>query len=65
MLIPYAALGALIFPGITTVDEQYPAIGILGGIAAGIISYKGFNVIFSVIGSIIVVFLLKLILPAA
>lgn len=61
VLIPYAALGALIFPGILNADEQFPLIGIAGGITAVFISYKGLNVIYTVTGSIIVVFLLKLI----
>lgn len=33
-LIPYAALGALIFPGILTATPQAPLAGILGGLAA-------------------------------
>ena len=32
--IPYAALGALIFPGVLLVDQDQPLIGLLGGFAA-------------------------------
>lgn len=38
-LIPYTAMAALIFPGIVNVDSQRPEIGILGGIAAGILAW--------------------------
>ncbi len=64
VMIPYAALGTLIFPGIMSVDEKFPAIGVLGGLAAILISYRRFNVIFTVTGSILVVYFLKLILGA-
>jgi len=56
--IPYAALGALIFPGIITVIPEQPHIGIIGGIVAVILSFLGRNVIFVVIGAIATVFLL-------
>jgi branched-subunit amino acid transport protein len=58
--IPYAALGALIFPGIMTVIPDKPLIGILGGIVAIIISFFEVNVILSVLGAILTVFLLTL-----
>ena len=58
--IPYAALGALICPGILTVIDGEPYIGIIGGVVAIILSYIGLNVIFVVIGAIITVFLLAL-----
>ncbi|NMB95401.1 MAG: AzlD domain-containing protein [Clostridiaceae bacterium] len=60
--IPYAALGALIFPGILTVESQIPLIGIIGGVVALIISWFKVNVIFSVIGSILAVMIVKMII---
>ncbi|MBU8908359.1 AzlD domain-containing protein [Desertibacillus haloalkaliphilus] len=51
--VPYAALGALIFPGILTVNEDI-WFGIIGGLTAIIIAYFGANLIFVVIGAIIV-----------
>lgn len=33
-LIPYTAMGALVFPGILSVDGAFPQIGIVGGITA-------------------------------
>jgi branched-subunit amino acid transport protein len=56
--IPYAALGALIFPGIMTVNPDKPYIGLLGGIVAIALAFVGLNVIFVVIGAILSVFLL-------
>lgn len=58
--IPYAALGALIFPGILTVKSEEPHIGIIGGIIAIVLSYIGLNIILVVIGAIITVFLLTM-----
>lgn len=58
--IPYAALGALIFPGILMVKEGSPIIGVIGGIVAIILAYLGMNVIFVVFGAIVTVFLLTM-----
>src|SRR5699024_878184 len=58
--IPYAALGALIFPGILLVQPDRPHIGIIGGLAAILLAYIGLNVLFVVIGAVGVVFLLLL-----
>lgn len=57
--IPYAALGALIFPGILSVKPDQPHIGLLGGIVAIALAYVGLNVIIVVTGAIITVFLLS------
>src|SRR5699024_3221899 len=38
--IPYAALGALIFPGILTVKGEDPKIGLLGGLGNYFILYR-------------------------
>jgi branched-subunit amino acid transport protein len=37
--VPYAALGALIFPGIMGVVPQEPAVGLLGGLAAAVLAF--------------------------
>lgn len=58
--IPYAALGALIFPGILTVASGKPYIGLLGGLVAVALAYLGLNIIFVVVGSILTVYLLML-----
>src|SRR5699024_69895 len=58
--IPYAALGALIFPGILTVTPDKPYVGVIGGIVAIALAYIGLNVILVVIGAIVTVFLISL-----
>ncbi|HLQ96872.1 MAG TPA: AzlD domain-containing protein [Pseudogracilibacillus sp.] len=58
--IPYAALGALIFPGILTVKGEDPKIGLLGGLVAIILSYIGLNVVFVVMGAIAAVYFLTM-----
>ncbi|WP_087973377.1 AzlD domain-containing protein [Oceanobacillus rekensis] len=58
--IPYAALGALIFPGILSVNPDKSQIGLLGGIVAVILAYIGLNVVLVVIGAIITVYFLSL-----
>jgi len=55
--IPYAALGALIFPGILSVKEGEPHIGMIGGIVAILLAYFGLNIILVVLGAIATVFL--------
>lgn len=55
--IPYAALGALIFPGILSVIPEQPFIGIIGGLVAIVLAYFGLNVVLVVLGSILAVFL--------
>jgi len=58
--IPYAALGALIFPGILTVKENEPHIGLIGALVAIVIAYLGFNIIIVVLGAIATVYLLTI-----
>ena len=58
--VPYAALGALIFPGILTVHENI-WYGIIGGATAIVIAYLGANLILVVTSSIIVLTLFSLI----
>lgn len=58
--IPYAALGALIFPGILTVKPDEPHIGLIGGIIAVALSFLGLNIILVVISAIVVVYLMMM-----
>ncbi|WP_404458675.1 AzlD domain-containing protein [Oceanobacillus kapialis] len=57
--IPYAALGALIFPGIMSVKADQPHIGLIGGLVAIVLAYIGLNVILVVFGAIATVYLLS------
>lgn len=58
--IPYAALGALIFPGVLLVKENEPHIGLIGAFVAIILAYVGLNVVLVVTGSILAVFLMTM-----
>lgn len=51
--VPFATLGALIFPGILFIQEDI-WYGILGASAAFVVAYLGANVIVVVLGSIAV-----------
>lgn len=56
--VPYAALGALIFPGVlTSVDTQHPWLGLLGGGAAVLLAQAGLNILVVLIGAIAAVLL--------
>lgn len=56
--IPYAALGALIFPGIMTVRSDQPHIGLLGGLVAIVLAFLGVNIILVVMAAIATVYVL-------
>lgn len=56
--IPYAALGALIFPGILRVSSEEPHVGIIGAIVAIFLAYIGLNVMFVILGAIATAYLL-------
>jgi branched-subunit amino acid transport protein len=54
--VSYAALGALIFPGILiSVDGQRPWLGLLGGVTAGLLAFAGLNILIVLTGAIAVV----------
>lgn len=57
-LIPYTAMAALIFPGVLTVDAARPEIGILGGLAAGVLALRKCPVMVCVLAAIAVDFVL-------
>lgn len=56
--IPYAALGALIFPGILSIKPDQAHIGLIGGVVAIGLAYIGLNIIFVVLGAVGAVFIL-------
>jgi Branched-chain amino acid transport protein (AzlD). len=51
--VPFAILGALIFPGVLFIHD-HPAFGLIGLATAFLIAMSGANVIFVVLGSILV-----------
>lgn len=60
--VPYATLGALIFPAIIFIQKDDIWYGVLGAAAAFIAAYIGANVIVVVLGSIAVLALYSYIL---
>lgn len=59
-VIPYAALGALIFPGLLTVIPEQPCIGFVGGLTAVALALFRLNIIVVLLGASATVFLLTL-----
>ena len=59
--VPFAILGALIFPGVFFIQEDI-WFGIIGAVIAFIIAFTGVNVIFVVLGSILLLSFVALIL---
>lgn len=56
--VPYAALGALIFPGVLfSVDGQQPWLGLLGGGIAVALALAGLNILVVLVGAIAAVML--------
>ena len=53
--IPYAALGALIFPGILLVDKDQPLVGVIGGLVAAVLAYFRVHIVFIMVGAILTV----------
>lgn len=59
--IPFAVLGALIFPAILFVQEGHLLFGLIGAVAAFALAFAGANVILVVMGSIAVLAIYSLI----
>jgi branched-subunit amino acid transport protein len=57
--IPYAALGALIFPGVILVDKDQPLLGLVGGITALLLALLNLHLILVMSGAVIIVILLQ------
>ncbi len=57
--IPYAALGALIFPGVLLVEKDQPLLGLAGGLMALILSLLNLHITLVMAGSILIVILFQ------
>lgn len=57
--VPYAVLGALIFPGILTVAPDQPLVGVFGGVVAIILSLYNLAIGYIILGSILAVLIVK------
>ena len=55
---PYAALGALIFPGILSAIEGKPWIGVAAGASAGLVALKAKNAIVPVLAAVAIALVL-------
>ncbi|WP_339060187.1 AzlD domain-containing protein [Tepidibacillus marianensis] len=58
-LVPYAILGALIFPGIMTIDQNHLYFGLIAGLIAFIIAWLYQNLIVIVLGSFLAMMILQ------
>jgi len=61
---PYAALGSLIFPGILSIIDGKPWIGLAAGACAALLALKARNAIFPVLVAIAVAVALQLLTGA-
>ena len=57
--IPYAALGALIFPGVMLVEKDQPLLGLAGGLAAFVLALLNLHTVLVMAGAVAVVILLQ------
>ena len=57
--IPYAVLGALIFPGVLLVEKDQPLLGLAGGITAFFLALLNIHITLVMAGAIVVVILLQ------
>ncbi len=57
--IPYAALGALIFPGVLLVEKDQPLLGLAGGLMAFLLALLNLHITLVMAGSILIVILLQ------
>lgn len=58
--VPYAALGALIFPGILSVIPAHPWIGLLAGGVAVVLALVQKQILIVVAGAVITVYVVQL-----
>ncbi|MEK3799663.1 AzlD domain-containing protein [Peribacillus sp. FSL H8-0477] len=59
--IPYAILGALIFPGVLYIQEDI-RFGVVGAVSAFVLAYLGANIMVIIVGAIVILSLCSLFL---
>ena len=59
--IPYAILGALIFPGVLYIQEDI-RFGVIGAVSAFVLAYLGSNIMVIIVGAIVILSLCSLFL---
>ena len=50
--IPYAALAALIFPGVLSVDQDEPLVGVIAGLFAAVLAFFNLHIVIIMIAAI-------------
>ena len=60
--IPYAALGALIFPGVLLVEKDQPVLGLIGGATAFLLALLNLHITLIMAGSVAAVLLIQYVL---
>jgi len=50
--IPYAALAALIFPGVLTVDQDEPLVGVIAGLFAALLAFFNLHIVIIMVAAI-------------
>jgi len=50
--IPYAALAALIFPGVLTVDQDEPLVGVIAGLFAAVLAFFNLHIVIIMVAAI-------------
>jgi branched-subunit amino acid transport protein len=58
--IPYAALGALIFPGI--IEGETPLVGVIGGLTAVVLSLLNVHIVLVMMGTVLVAIIAQYVL---
>lgn len=61
MFIPYAALGALVFPGVLSSTGNFVGAAITGGITALLLAWAEVSLVFVIAGSIAVTFFMNIV----
>lgn len=57
--IPYAALAALILPGVLGVVPDYPWAGLAAALAAGLVAWFTSSILFSLVGAVAILYLIQ------
>lgn len=53
--VPYAVLGALVFPGILQATPEHPWIGLVAGVVAGLLAWRRWHMLVVIIAAVIIV----------
>lgn len=57
--IPYAALAALILPGVLTVAPEYPWAGLIAALGAALTAWFTSSILFSLVSAVAILYILQ------